>query len=89
MSIPPYGPGHEPTRRALYSPKEIEQILGISHATVYRLLAARRLDGRKLGGRTVITAESINRLIGSLPPAQVRLRQAVPAVTSVSEAGAR
>jgi len=72
MSIASCGLGHDELRRALYSPKEVEQILGISHATVYRLLAARRLDGRKLNGKTVITAESIGQLIADLPPAQVR-----------------
>ena len=53
MSIPSCGLGDDVVQRALYSPKEVQQMLGISHATVYRLLAARRLDGRKLDGKTV------------------------------------
>jgi excisionase family DNA binding protein len=72
MSIASCGLGHDALQRALYSPREVQQILGISRATVYRLLAARRIDGRKLGGKTVITAESIGRLIAALPAAQVR-----------------
>jgi hypothetical protein len=72
MSIASCGLSQDELRRALYSPKEVEQILGISHATVYRLLAACRLDGRKLNGKTVITAESIGQLIADLPPAPVR-----------------
>jgi excisionase family DNA binding protein len=53
--------------RALYSPKETEAILNVSHATCYRLIAAGKLDARKLGGKTLITAESIERLIAELP----------------------
>ena len=56
-----------PPARALYSPKEAEAILGISHATLYRLIGAGRLDARKLDGKTCITDESIRALIASLP----------------------
>jgi excisionase family DNA binding protein len=55
--------------RAFYSPKETEAILNISHATCYRLIAAGKLDARKLGGKTLITAESIERLVAELPKA--------------------
>jgi excisionase family DNA binding protein len=58
--------------RALYSPREAERILSISHATIYRLISAGKLDARKLGGKTVITAASIERLITELPKAPVR-----------------
>ena len=53
--------------RLLYSPAETEAILGISHATVYRLIRVGRLDAKKIGSKTVITAESIERLIAKLP----------------------
>jgi excisionase family DNA binding protein len=53
--------------RVLYSPKETEAILNVSHATSYRLIAAGKLDARKLGGKTLITAESIEWLIAELP----------------------
>jgi predicted site-specific integrase-resolvase len=58
--------GTSPTR-ALYSPRETEAILGVSHATCYRLISAGRLDARKLDGKTCIIDESIRRLIASLP----------------------
>ncbi len=58
--------------RALYSPREAEAILGVSHATLYRLIAAGQLDARKIGGKTVITMESIERFVAKLPPAAVR-----------------
>jgi len=72
MSIASCGLSRYTIQRALYSPKEVEKILGVSHATVYRLLARRKLDARKLDGKTVITAESVVQLITELPPAQVR-----------------
>ena len=50
-----------------YSPAETERMLGISHATCYRLIAAGKLDARKLGGKTLITSHSIERLIAELP----------------------
>ena len=56
-----------PPSRALYSPRETEAILGVSHATLYRLINASRLDARKLDGKTCITDESIRKLITSLP----------------------
>ena len=71
MSIASCGPGHDSIQRALYSPREAEAILGVSHATLYRLINAKRLDARKLDGKTCITSESINRLINSLPQAKV------------------
>lgn len=68
------GHGQIPTR-ALYSPRETERILSISHAQLYRLIGAGRLDARKLTTKTVITAESIERLIAELPKAAVRTVQ--------------
>ena len=54
---------------ALHSPRATEAILGISHATLYRLIANGRLDARKIGNKTVITDESIRQLITGLPKA--------------------
>ena len=68
MSIPSCGLGHDQVpARAVYSPRETEQILGVSHATLYRLIAAGKLDARKLLGKTLITRESIERLVAELP----------------------
>jgi Helix-turn-helix domain len=53
--------------RALYSLKETKAILNVSHASCYRLISAGKLDARKLLGKTVITGESITRLIAELP----------------------
>lgn len=58
--------------RALYSPREAEQILGISHAQLYRLIGRGALDARKIGNKTCITAASIAQFLAALPAAQVR-----------------
>ena len=52
--------------RFFYSPAETERLLGIC-ATCYRLIAAGKLDARKLGGKTLINSQSIERLITELP----------------------
>ena len=52
----------EEKRRAL-SPREAERTLGISHATLYRLIKAGRLRTIKLGARTIISVEAIDALL--------------------------
>lgn len=69
MFIHSSGLGRESVQRALYSPRETEAILGISHATLYRLINSGRLDARKINNKTVITDESIRRFIQALPKA--------------------
>ena len=46
-------------RRLLHSPREARVLLGVSHAQIYRLIAAGRLKSVKIGGRTGITRASI------------------------------
>jgi hypothetical protein len=53
--------------RALYPIKEAEVILSVSHAQIYRLIDAGRLDARKIGSRSFITAASIASFLTSLP----------------------
>lgn len=73
MSIHSCGLGrHDLPDRALYAPREVERILSISHAQVYRLIGAGRLDARKIGRATYITRSSIDKFLAELPPAQVR-----------------
>ena len=62
--------------RELYSPREVEQILGISHATLYRLINAGRLDARKIDGKTVITVASLEAFIDALPAANLSPKEA-------------
>ena len=67
MSIAACGLGRDHVRRELYSPRETENILGVSHATLYRLINAGRLDARKIDNKTVITATSIEAFLASSP----------------------
>jgi excisionase family DNA binding protein len=69
MSIASCGLGHNGLllQRELYSPREAEHILSVSHATLYRLINAGRLDAHKIDGKTVITTASIRAFLTSLP----------------------
>lgn len=62
----------EPLHRRLYSPRDAGHILGLSHATIYRLIAAHKLQAVKIAGATRITGESIEDFLASLPPARIR-----------------
>jgi predicted DNA-binding transcriptional regulator AlpA len=53
---------YEEKRRAL-SPRETERTLGISHATLYKIIKAGQLKPVKLGSRTVIPVDQINALL--------------------------
>ena len=57
--------------RLLYPVQETQHLLGISHATIYRLIAAKRLDAVKIGAKTLITAESISAFLAGLPKAGI------------------
>jgi excisionase family DNA binding protein len=52
----------EEKRRAL-SPREAERTLGISHATLYRLIKDRKLKTIKLGGRRLVPVGAIDALL--------------------------
>ena len=67
MSFASCGLDDDGLRRELYSPRETEHILSVSHATLYRLIKAGRLDARKIDGKTVITASSIKAFLSALP----------------------
>ena len=56
----------EPARR-LYSVKQTCQILGMSPATFWR--RTKEFELRKIGRRTLITAESVEKFLQSLPVA--------------------
>jgi hypothetical protein len=58
--------------RELYSPRETQHILSVSHAQLYRLIGRGRLDARKIGRSTVITKASIDKFVAELPAAMLR-----------------
>ena len=53
------------------TPKETEHILSVSHATLYRLINRGLLDARKIDGKTVITAASIQSFVADLPKVKI------------------
>lgn len=63
--------GEAPVRE-LYSPKEVERILSISHAQLYRLLGAGRLTAVKIGRCSYIPRAAIDKFLADLPAAKVR-----------------
>ncbi|MCK9540850.1 MAG: helix-turn-helix domain-containing protein [Novosphingobium sp.] len=46
-----------------YSVKEACRVSSIGRTTLYQHIAAGRLEARKIGGRTIIPAESLRALI--------------------------
>ncbi len=54
---------------------EVMERLKVSGATLYRLLAAKKLTAKKVGSRTIIDAESVQRYWDSLPDATFRAPQ--------------
>ena len=52
-----------------------EKVSGLGRTSLYELIGAGKLDARKAGGRTLITAESLRAYIASLPRADIRTGQ--------------
>jgi excisionase family DNA binding protein len=51
------------------------RVIGCGRTTLYGLIGAGKIEARSLGSRTVIPAESLERLVASLPAAPVRVRK--------------
>ncbi len=56
--------------RLLYTVAETVQMLGVGRSTLYVMLGEGKLDVRKVGRRTLITAASIRAFVEGLPGAQ-------------------
>lgn len=48
------------------------EMLGVGRSTVFELLRRGAIEGRKLGSRTLVTVESIERFLANLPRAVYR-----------------
>ena len=59
-------------KQALFRIEEVKNILGTSRASIYRDIAADRLEAVKIGAATRITARSLARRLAELPRAPVR-----------------
>ncbi len=60
------------SERLVYSIKQACDALCVGRTKLYQLIAGGFLDARALGGRTVVTADSLNAFLAALPPAQIR-----------------
>jgi predicted DNA-binding transcriptional regulator AlpA len=56
-----------PPVRALHPIDETQIILGLSRASIYRLIDRRLLDARRVLGRRLVTRTSIDALIANAP----------------------
>lgn len=55
--------------KLFYSPTEAQHALGIKHSKFWELVKTGCFDVRKMGRRTLITAESLRRFADDLPKA--------------------
>ena len=58
-----------------YQTREAARALGIGLTKLYEYIGAGELDARTVGGRTVVTAESMARFLESRPKADIRTGQ--------------
>ena len=50
---------------------ETAKFLSVGRTTIYKLIGQRQLDAVSLGGRTIVTNASVQRLIAALPAAPI------------------
>ncbi len=57
------------SEKLVYRPREAQESLGIRNTKFWQLVKEGKLETRKLGGATVVPAESLRRFVESLPSA--------------------
>ncbi|WP_234731075.1 helix-turn-helix domain-containing protein [Acidocella facilis] len=55
------------TEKLVYRPREAQAALGIKGTKFWALVKAGALETRKMGGATVVPAESLRRFVDGLP----------------------
>ena len=66
--------------------KDAAQISGISRARIYILIGEGKIDARKIGRRTLVLAESMQRFIDALPRTEIGKSAAVATRTTAAAA---
>ena len=56
-----------PSERRAYTVRQFSEAFSLSRATVYNLISRGEIEARKVGGRTLIPAESAESWFASLP----------------------
>lgn len=57
------------SEKLAYRPREVQESLGIRNTKFWQLVKEGKLETRKLGGTTIVPAESLRRFVESLPSA--------------------
>ena len=57
------------TEKLVYRPREAQEALGIKNTKFWALGKEGKLEARKMGGATVVPAESLRRFVENLPTA--------------------
>ena len=57
-----------------YSIVDACHALGIGRTTLYKLISQGRVRARKIGARTVVLSEDVQRLVADAPPADIKMR---------------
>ena len=70
---------NEKMPKFVYHIAEACVVSGLGRTRLYEEIACGRLDARKLGSKTVITAESLRKYTESLPPATINVKPRWPA----------
>ena len=71
------------TKRYGQSVKEFAQDLGVSHMTIYAEINAGKLTARKIGRRTIITADDAAAYLAALPVFVARQQPSKPGARAV------
>lgn len=58
------------SQKIAYTVPEALAAIGIGRTNLYKLAGEGKLDLRKVGGRTLVTAASLNRLVEEAEPAK-------------------
>jgi len=61
--------------RQLFSIPETAEILGCGRSSIYRMLSERKLTAVKVGRSTRVSISEIERLLGSLPAAEIGIAE--------------
>ena len=75
---------HPPAHAGFLTVKALGAWAGVGVTKIFELLATGQLEGRKFGGRTLITSESAERWAASLPA--WRSTKAIPATAETKRA---
>lgn len=62
-------------RRLSYTIEQAQEATGLGRTSIYKEISNGKLDARKAGRRTLITAASVQAYVASLPTASIRRSQ--------------